>query len=225
MPHKHSIKIYVENSFYHVYNRGVEKRKIFLDDQDYAVFLHLLKYYLSPSLKDLHPLQKLPDYKPKRSRPLKNLSEEIELHSFCLMPNHFHLMIRQKTKRGMEKLLRKLTTTYAMYFNRRYDRVGYLFQGRYKASLIDGDNYLLHLSRYIHLNPKELEKNLSEYPYSSYPFYLGKKSADWLTTDFLLRYFDKNGLLPYLKRYPSYKNFVEGNTTDPAEVLGELTLE
>ena len=94
MPHKNTIRHFIEEGIYHVYNRGVEKRDIFLDEQDYAVFLHLLKYYLSPfDLEDSHPLMKFQNFTVVRPRPLINLEKEIDLLAYCLMPNHFHLII------------------------------------------------------------------------------------------------------------------------------------
>lgn len=230
MPHKHTIRVFVENGIYHVYNRGVEKRDIFLDDQDYRVFLHLLKFYLSPlSINIKHPLSNLPNYTLIRPRPLANLGGKVDLFAYCLMPNHFHLLIKQSTINGMTQLLRRLITTYSMYFNKRYKRVGYLFQGRYKAALIIEDSYLLHLSRYIHLNPAELiRSNLVSYPYSSYAYYLGIKKAPWIKPDFILSYFEnsKDTQIALLsKRIRSYKEFVESYLEDPREVIGSLSLD
>lgn len=227
MPHKHIVKTYVENGHYHVYNRGVEKRDIFLDNQDYRVFLHLLKYYLSPTGKeDQHPLVNLPNYPFVRPRPLANLAGEVELLAYCLMPNHFHLLIKQVSADGMSKLLRRISTTYSMYFNKRNDRVGHLFQGIYKAALIPDDPYLLYISRYIHLNPEELTGfNPVSYPYSSYPYYLGEKKAKWLKLDIILDFFEKSKLLPFLQKYPSYQEFVEGNKKDPREASGNLAID
>ena len=154
MPARNTIKIYAADCYYHVYNRGVEKREIFLDEQDYSMFLHLLKLYLSP--KELEEPLTRRDL--VRARLAQSVGDEVKLVAFCLMPNHFHLLLKQSTKTGMIKLMRKLSTTYAMYFNDRYNRVGTLFQGPYKAIAIDTEPYLLHLSRYIHLNPIELTR-------------------------------------------------------------------
>lgn len=227
MPHKHTVRSFIENGIYHVYNRGVEKRDIFLDEQDYAVFLHLLKYYLSPiDEKSHHPLLEFQNFSIVRPRPLANIEKEVDLLSYCLMSNHFHLLLRQISKDGVTKLLRRISTTYSMYFNKRYKRVGYLFQGRYKAAFIDSDNYLLHVSRYIHLNPFELTRfDLVSYPYSSYPHFLGVKRAIWLKPDFILRYFDTSKLLPFLEKYPSYKEFVEKYPDDSKGVIGNLAID
>jgi len=227
MPQKNKIKVYVENGHYHIYNRGVEKRDIFLDDQDYRVFLHLLKYYLSPLGNTFkHPLKNFTSSAVVRPRPLSNLEGEVTLLTYCLMPNHFHLLIKQTPTEGMQNLMRRLTTTFSMYFNKRYDRVGHLFQGRYKAVLISNDSYLLHLSRYIHLNPIQLTGTVPvSYPYSSYQHYLGLKKAEWVKPEFILKFFNKSKLLPFLKRYPSYRAFVEGYKTDPHEAVGNLAID
>ncbi|MDZ7587215.1 MAG: transposase [Patescibacteria group bacterium] len=216
MPHKNTVKHFVENGVYHAYNRGVEKRKIFLDDQDYRVFLHLLKYYLSPiDAKTKHPIIETGNQPLLRPRPLKNLENEIELIAYCLMPNHFHLLLKQISIDGMTKLLRRIATTYALYFNRRYQRVGYLFQGHYKAVLIDNDPALLHISRYIHLNPQELTRmDLVSYPYSSYPYFLGLKTAGWIKPKLVLSLFNT-----------SYKEFVEKFADSPEKIIKEIVID
>lgn len=221
VPARNTIKIYAEDTYYHAYNRGVEKRDIFLDDQDYRTFLHLLKIYLSP--RQATPL--LTRSNLVRPRPAQSIRKEVKLIAYCLMPNHFHLLLKQKTKEGMVKLMRRIATTYVMYFNERYQREGALFQGTYKAIGIDFESYLLHLSRYIHRNPAELTRsNLVNYPYSSYPYYLGKKHAEWVDPQPVLSYFHSEG--PTLgKKISSYQDFVESYREDPAEILGLLTLE
>jgi len=227
MPSRNVIRRFTEGGIYHVYNRGVEKRDIFMDEQDYAVFLHLLKFYLSPpDPNDTHPSVQFQNYSVIRPRPLENLNNEVELIAYCLMPNHFHLLLKQSVNDGVTNLLRRISTTYAMYFNKRYKRVGYLFQGPYKAAHVENDSYLLHLSRYIHLNPLELTRFLLvNYPYSSYQYFLGNKHATWLKPKIILDYFDKSKLLPFLNKYPSYQNFVENGNTDSKGIIGNLALE
>lgn len=227
MASKNVIRQFTENGIYHVYNRGVEKRDIFLDDQDYAVFLHLLKYYLSPiDPKGEHPLMEFKNFSIVRPRPLANIEKEVNLIEYCLMPNHFHLIIQQISIDGVTKLLRRIATTYAMYFNKRYKRVGYLFQGPYKAVLVETDSYLLHLSRYIHLNPIDLtRRELVNYPYSSYKYFIGSARAGWVKPRIILDYFDKSKLLPFLKTYPSYMEFVEKYPNDSKEIIGDIALE
>lgn len=227
MPNRNTVRRFTEGGIYHVYNRGVEKRNIFLDEQDYAVFLHLLKYYLSPiDPKGVHPLMEFQNFTVVRPRPLANIEKEVNLITYCLMPNHFHLILQQISVDGVTKLLRRVATTYSMYFNKRYKRVGYLFQGKYKAALVETDSYLLHLSRYIHLNPSELTRSdLVSYPYSSYKYFIGLAKAGWIKPDLILAYFDKSKLLPFLHKYPSYKNFVEEYPSNSEEIIGNLAIE
>ena len=230
MPSRNTVKQYVENGYYHLYNRGVDKRTIFQDDQDYRVFLHLLKILLSsPSLEAKHPLTEVTGFNPVRLRLIQQtLHNKVELLSYCLLPNHFHLLIKQITVDGMPILMKRLITTYSMYFNNRYKRVGHLFQGTYKAAYIGEDSYIMHVSRYIHLNPYELTGSnlvkVSEYPYSSYSYYLGKKKAKWVKPDFILSYF-KNHKYIGLQNFISYKSFVEDSKVDSFEIIGELSIE
>lgn len=202
MPSRHVIKQYAENSYYHVYNRGVEKRAIFLDKQDYAVFLYYLFVYLAPADTVLKHYPKL-NWNLRKN----NLSQHIEIVCYCLMPNHFHFLVRQKDSNAMTKLVRQLTNGYTRYFNEKYDRVGSLFQGPFKAALIETDSYLLHLSRYIHRNILDLPEittweDFEHYPWSSYQFYIGKTQSSYVSSRQILDFFSQKEPLV------SYKNFV-----------------
>ena len=169
MPSRNRIKIYAPDTYYHVYNRGVERRLIFKDSDDYAVFLNLLKRYLSGK-----------EEKDKFGRPYKDLSDAVELLAFCLMPNHFHLFLYQIKSQGMTELLQRVSTAYVRYFNNKYQREGPLFQDRFKASFIGNDAYLWHISRYIHLNPNKLARGWRNYTYSSLPYYLDNRKTAWV---------------------------------------------
>lgn len=195
MPAKNVLKVYDENAFYHVYNRGVEKRDIFLDGQDYAVFLSYLKAYLIPAEKQ--SLVVFP------SRKMNNYADEIKLVCYCLMPNHFHLLIKQRCSTAMTDFTRSLMTRYSMYFNRRYDRVGSLFQGRYKAVKIESEEQLVYLTHYIHRNPTSRSVlEVVDYRYSSLGNYLEKIKQSRLDTEIILGYFSESN--PNL----SYRSFV-----------------
>ena len=224
MPSRNSLKIYVEDSYYHLYNRGVEKRTIFLDEQDYGVFLSYLKEYLLP--KDEISLKgKISDpnisYKERgqilRTLRLNNFADEISLIAYCLMANHFHFFIKQKSAHSINKFMRSLCTRYTMYFNRKYKRVGSLFQDVYKAVLISHENQFLHLSRYIHKQALVLQgDSLQEQP-CSYNEYLGNRKTEWVKPQEVLAFFSKTN--PKL----SYKAFCTDQ--DDFEILQNLTLE
>ncbi|KKS04961.1 hypothetical protein A2W70_05760 [Candidatus Curtissbacteria bacterium RIFCSPLOWO2_02_41_11] len=160
--------IFFAGGYYHVYSRGSEKRTIFLDKADKKRFTSKLKEY-----KTLH---------------------NVSVISYCLMPNHFHLLIKQNTDEPISKFINRLNLAYAMYFNKRYERVGPLFQGRFKAINVDNDEYLLHLTRYIHLNPLEVlgGNRLEDYWWSSLRIYLGMTDDDIVDTDFVSSYFGEN---------------------------------
>lgn len=226
MPAKNIIKTYVENGYYHLYNRGVEKRRIFLNKHNYQTFLFYLKLYLSPPKSLLEPDKIHPLTKKRVRLDIKQVSlyGKIKLLAYCLMPNHFHLLVKQKTDSAITELIRKVCTAYSLVFNQRYNRVGALFQGRYKAVLIDTDEQLMHISRYIHQNPKEVAEDgpmqVLNYPYSSLSQYLGKYKTAWLHPEEILTYFSQKS--PVL----DYKNFVlEKETEEESLLLANLKLE
>lgn len=226
MPRKNSIKTYVKNSYYHIYNRGVEKRIIFQDKQDYSVFLGFLKYSLSkPPKKEkiikTFTLQGLP-FKGVPRMPM-NFNTKIELIAYCLMPNHFHLLIKQTEKTAITSFITSITTRYSMYFNKKYERVGSLFQGPYKAVMIKDENQLLHLSRYIHLNPSKYGKSLIQ-AYSSYADYLRLRDSKWVKPNIVLAFFNQQ-TSPEFKKINNYKDFVENYKKDSKKILGKLILE
>jgi len=195
MPSPNLEKIYLAESFYHIYNRGVNKQPIFLDSKDYAVFLNLLKRYLDSKLTE-----------DKNGREYENLHEKLELVAFCLMPTHFHLFVFQHTPEAMTRLLRGVGTSYTGYFNKKYRRSGPLFTDRFKASIINNDAYLIHISRYIHLNPLSFRN----YEWSSLPYYLGKKQADWVNPGRILELFkDKKDYVDFVNDYEDHKKILD----------------
>jgi len=195
MPSKNSRKIYLEKTHYHIFNRGVNKRKIFLDEEDYAVFLNLFKRYLS----------RKPEVDAKK-REYPWLYNDIELLSFCLMPNHFHLLAYQLEENSIKHLLKNVCGSYTSYFNKKYKRIGPLFQDRFKAKMIDDDAYLHHISRYIHMNPKQY----LSWKHSSLPYYLGEQSAEWIQPYRIIELFnDKEDYLTFLKDYEKQKEIMD----------------
>jgi putative transposase len=171
------------DEFYHVYNRGVEKRKVFLIRADYERFIALLYLANQTGPADLkHQGTTIAEITEERAgEPL------VAVIAFCPMPNHFHLLLREKAEGGIARFMQKLTTGYTMYFNKRNERSGALFQGTYKATHVHNDRYFRYLVSYIHLNPVKLidpvwkengiknldqtEEFLSKYAYSSYRDY------------------------------------------------------
>lgn len=225
MPARNSIKQYVVNGYYHIYNRGVEKRIIFEDQQDYAVFLSYLKTYLTP--KDIPHLQKeLSEANTAINRSsilrqlhLNNFSDEIKLLAYCLMPNHFHMLVKQTSSDSIDNFINSLNTRYVMYFNRKYKRIGPLFQGVYKAVLVKTDEQLLYLSAYIHKNPSKLLRvidrgnfNLLLSQPSSLSDYIGRTNTVWIDRKNILSSFSKT------KKRMSYKHFVLGYTQYNSEI-------
>jgi len=177
---------FAPGEFYHVYNRGTEKRDIFIDSIDFDRFLTILYLANQTAPADLK-LQGRTLYKvePRQGEVL------VDLAAYCLMPNHLHLLIRERSDNGISKFMQKVTTGYTMYFNKRYERTGGLFQGTFKATHVDNDRYLRYLVSYIHLNPVKLidpkwkengitdrmraETYLENYAYSSYLDFLSKR--------------------------------------------------
>lgn len=198
-------------TYYHIYTRGVNRRKIFKDTQDYNMFIRYLKLYLLP----IELLKKLAMQDIRINKFIQtNLSKEVELNCFALMPNHFHLLVRLKEPKGIESLMRRILTGYAMYFNQKNKRVGHLFENRYKSVAVLTDDYLLYLTRYIHRNP--LKSKTARLEFTSMPYY-SEKEASWINPESILEHFSSTN--PIL----SYKTFVEEKENEFD--LGNLTLE
>ncbi len=176
---------FVEGEYYHLYNRGVDKRIIFSSRGDYRRFLMLL--YLANSDQDVRIGNVLKSnsyedvFTQDRGEPL------VAIGAYCLMPNHFHILVTPLVENGVSQFMLKLQTGYSMYFNTRNERTGSLFQGPFRSTYVDNDRYLQYLYSYIHLNPAKLQdlqwkkrvgtkntlmKFVESYPYSSYGAYL-----------------------------------------------------
>lgn len=196
MPQKNTLKEYSSDSYYHIYARGVNKQKIFLEDEDYKYFLKLFHRYLSGE-KVLNTTGGLyPDY-----------SNDIDLISYCLMPNHFHLFVHQnEAEFGITKLMSGIMTSYSKYFNKKYKRVGSLFESRYKGKRITNDAYYSHISRYIHMNPR----NWKAYKYSSLDYIFSIDRPSWLKPQILLEEFKTHqDYERFLEEYKDQKKMIE----------------
>ena len=177
-------KIFRPDTYHHVYNRGNDKMDIFNNQEDFLNFLKRLRLVLGLEQGSSLRIQPLP----------KN---SFSIICYCLMPNHFHFLIRQNTKIPISNLISKLCTSYSMYFNKKYDRIGGLFQDQFKSILVEDDQYLLWLSAYIHQNPAiaGLVQNLNDYSYSSYTDYVNLKENPLV---------DKNLLLGMVENYEKF---------------------
>lgn len=174
------------NEIYHVFNRGVEKRSVFLNERDYKHFLETIEHYCSTNTK-------LSRKAKSTIRPLQQ-RQLVEILGYCLMPNHFHLLLRQIGENGISIFLGRIENSFTKYFNIKNERVGPLFQGAFKAVLVENDEHFLHLSRYIHLNPLvgNLVKDLKKYRWSSFPAYLGEEKNGFLSTQEILSHFSSS---------------------------------
>jgi putative transposase len=154
----------VVNYIYHIYNRGVEKRRIFLDNKDFTRFANDLIVFNDKKLV-INPKQRLEDIQSGQHKrtPL------VDIIAFCLMQNHYHLLLKQKVNNGITEFMRKLGAGYANYFNLKHQRVGALFQGKFKSVLINDESQFLYIPFYIHLNPLDMifpdwrEKGVNDY--------------------------------------------------------------
>ena len=142
---------FVTNEIYHIYNRGTEKRNIFLDKNDLGRFFDAVK-----ELNVVEPIGSLYEnsFRKKGGQLGSPASKLVDIIAYCLNPNHFHLVLKQKTDKGIEKFMQRLGTSYTKYFNNKNKRSGVLFQGRFKSKHVDTNEYLLYLSAYVNLNDK-----------------------------------------------------------------------
>jgi len=173
-------RIEYESAFHHVMNRGRDRQVIFRDATDFEAFLEVLS-----EASEVH---------------------QGVFHAYCLMSNHYHLLI-ETPKANLSQVMKHVNGLYTQRYNRRHKKHGPLFRGRYKSVLVDEDAYLLPLSRYIHRNPIEVKRptiqSLSDYPWSSYPAYMGKgKAVKWLARD------KTYAMLGRRQRYKGYANYV-----------------
>lgn len=225
---------------YHILNRGVDKRKIFLDNQDYFRFIHDLFEFNDQNLanttfrtfykvKNKVAERRTFDFTKGKRKPRKLL---VNIHAFCLMPNHYHLLLSPRTESGIPKFMQKLNMGYSRYFNERYKRRGTLFEGRYKSIFIESEPHFIYIPYYIHLNPldlkfpewremklkdyKQARKFLQGYRWSSHLDYIDKKNFPSVTQrGFLLEVFGgtkkyEQGIEQWLKELElqSIKDFI-----------------
>lgn len=202
---------FVEGEYYHIYNRGNSKQKIFHDKQDHKHFIDLL-YILNN--KNNVCVTDIKRYKTFDLFQVDQQDKLVSIGSYVLMPNHFHILITEKTKDGISKFMQKITTAYVMYYNKKYQRTGALFEGKFKSQHLNTDIYLKYIFSYIHLNPVKLiqkdwkEKGiknkkealvfLENYEFSSYADFIGISRKQQKIID----------VLPFPEYFPKTKDFV-----------------
>lgn len=195
MPSRNVTKVQVSDSYYHVYVRGSNKQQIFIEDEDYKYLLKLFHRYLSrdaaiSSRNEVYP----------------NFRNQVEILAYCLMKNHFHILVYQIEVPSLEKFMRSLMTSYSRYFNLKYKRTGPIYESRYKAVRIDNNLYLQHVSRYIHLNPKLWQK----YKYSSMRHYSGEVAPDWLNIGRILdQYSSREDYIEFVSDYEEMHDILD----------------
>lgn len=202
-------KIFRSGHCYHLYNRGINKQAIFLDNQDYWNFLKRVTLVLGQAIQRGLPSSN--SSKLLRIRPLP--FGAFDIVCYCLMPNHFHFVVRQNSDLTIDKLILKICTSYSIYFNKKYNRVGPLFQDSFKAKLVENDSYLKYLSCYVHRNPK----NFKEYDFSSYKDYIGKRDGQICNKSFLLGFFEDS--------YQRYLEFINCYGEEEQANIQELLFE
>ncbi len=175
MPYRY-LKRHTDSSYFHVYNRGNNKESLFLTPVDYQRFIDNIQKYSE--------------------------LENVRVVSYCLMRNHYHLLLKEMEAGAIARLMQRLNVAYAMYFNPKYKHIGHLFQGPYGEREIDSDGYLVQASAYIHNNPHHIGRDIETYPWSSYQDYLSGRNS-WLIKDVILDYF------PEANKVGAYQNFVQ----------------
>lgn len=204
----------VTDGYYHLYNRGIAKHNIFATPRDYSRFIQTFFYY------------QIQNPKPKFSQrssllfkvdPTKKI---VDILCYCLMPNHFHLLVKQTQDNGISEFMRKFVHSYTKYWNIKNKTQGPLIQSMFKAVLIESDEQLLHVSRYIHLNPlvSGVTDDLKSYPWSSYNSYIGLDNNSTI---------HKEELLQFFKTPKEYEKFVldQADYGTTLEVLKHSTLD
>ncbi|MCG2685787.1 hypothetical protein L6258_00260 [Candidatus Parcubacteria bacterium] len=194
--------ILVTDRIYHVYNRGVEKRDIFPSPDDYSRFISILDHHLKyayPYSVLKHRLGKAQSPEARREillqLELKRIEPPVAIISFCLMPNHYHLTLKQLVENGVTDFMHRMGTSYTGYFNLRRERTGRLFDSPFKTALVKSEEQLLYLTRYQHINPRVLGLKTSgefvDYPWSSLSTYLGGERFPFVKPEVVMSTFAK----------------------------------
>jgi REP element-mobilizing transposase RayT len=214
------IKFEIDN-YYHIYNRGVDKRNIFEDQEDYNNFFRRMREMNNSSSDAQRNFLKLSFGDPKLSfRKLMDMPCLVEFVAYCLNPNHFHFLVRQKQEKGIEKFMHKLGLGYTKYFNKKHKRSGALFQGTYKAVAVLKESQLLYVSAYVNMNQEihaysEAKKSI----WSSYPDYIGLRRGTLCNKELVLENFKD------IQSYVEYAETVKAKSASIKEDLRQMNAE
>jgi len=194
---------FINNEYYHIYNRGVDKREVFSDSNDFLRFLKGMREFNSNLDKIKRDFVKRKSVS-ELSSGYPELSSEalVDIICYCLNPNHYHLVLKQLVDGGISKFMHKLNLGYTHYFNRKYDRSGSLFQGAFQAVYIDNDEYFLWVSAYVNINAQlhGIIEKAENYPWCSYPDFLGLRNGTLC---------NKKAVLDQFKDLDEYINFTK----------------
>lgn len=190
--------------FYHVFSRSVEKRKIFNSTSDNRRFMELLNHCLPQGPIRSYSIAKQLKQKPQETNEGEGL---VDILCYCLMPNHFHLLLKENVEHGITAYMQRLLTSYSRYFNIRYKRSGSLFINPFKAVMVNTDEQLIHLSRYIHLNPHvaRLTKNALQYQWSSIENYVTDNFSPACHSEFLREIMPPQEYKKFVTDHADYK--------------------
>jgi len=184
-----------ENEFYHIYNRAVDKKNIFTSKKDIDRFFKGVEQFNTP--KVLGSIG--------RGHRVSTTPKLVNFIAYCVNPNHFHFILEQVSDKGIEKFMHKIGMGYAKYFNTKYKRLGVLFQGKFKAKLIDSNEYLLHLSAYVNLNHRAHGRGHSVST-------LSRTSWDeYINNDFVGGFCKKKVILDQFRSRKEYQKFAESS--------------
>lgn len=203
--------VFINNEIYHIFNKTIDNKKIFSNSSHCCLFLNLLEYYRStlPRLS-YSAFRKLNTNMQSIFERQLNIQKyhQVEIYAYCLMPNHFHILLKQKASNGISRFMSDIVNSFTRYFNIKYERKGPLFLHKFSAQPIMTEEQFLHVSRYIHLNPyssgiiDDLE-SLTNYEWSSLQFYIHKPTGNIVDKHYLLKFFANNTV--------RYKEFVFNN--------------
>ncbi|OGH16445.1 MAG: hypothetical protein A3C30_04615 [Candidatus Levybacteria bacterium RIFCSPHIGHO2_02_FULL_40_18] len=170
--------VFSNGYIYHIFNRGIDRRSVFTGFREYLRAQELIEFYkhLETPVRYSKFLQLSKSLRDDVLREINKSETQVDILAYCLMPNHFHFMLQQKVDKGVSTFIANFTNAYTRYFNTKHERIGPMFEGIFKAVLVESDEQLIHLSRYIHLNPVVSsiinESDLNNYKWSSYHEYI-----------------------------------------------------